>query len=70
MYGYHPTQDNIIRVSGRTGSYQSLSANDQVLNPNEVGLDLNYQGAQGGFSSRPTASQLSPKPKAESNSID
>ena len=38
-------------VSGRTGSYQSLTTNDQVLNPNEAGLDLNYQVAQGGFSS-------------------
>ena len=57
-------------VSGRTGSYQSLATNDQVLNPNGAGLDLNYQGAQGGFSSRPTASQIAPKPRAESDSDD
>ena len=57
-------------VSGRTGSYQSLPTNDQILTPNGVGLDLNYQRAQGGFSSCPTASQLAPKPRAESNYID
>ena len=33
-HGYHPTQDNINLVSGGSGSYQSLAANDQVLNPN------------------------------------
>ena len=56
--------------SGRTESYQSLTTNDQVLNPDGAGLDLNYQGAQGGFSSHPIASQLAPKPRAESKSID
>ena len=56
LYGYHPTQDNINMVSGSTGSYQSLTTNDQVLNSDGVGLDLNYQGAQGGFSSRTIAS--------------
>ena len=38
LYGYHPTQ---------VGSYQSLATNEQVLNPNGAGLDLNYQGVQG-----------------------
>ena len=40
LYGYHPARDNINTVSGRTGSYQSLATNDQVLNPNTAGLDL------------------------------
>ena len=57
-------------VSGRTGSYQSLVTNDQVFNPKGPGLDLNNQGAQGGFSSHPTASQIAPRPGVESNSID
>ena len=57
-------------VSGGTGSYQSLAANDQVLNTDEAGLDLNYKGAQGGFSSLPIASQPVPRPRAESNSIN
>ena len=70
VYGYHPTQDSINMVSGRTGSYQLLTTNDQVSNPDGVGLDLNYQRAQDGFSSHPNASQLAPKPRAESNSID
>ena len=39
LYGYHPDQDNINTVSGRTGSYQSLATNDQVFNPNGGGLD-------------------------------
>ena len=49
LYGYHPTRDNINLVSGGAGNYQSLTTNE-VLNPNGAGLDLNYQGAQGGFS--------------------
>ena len=69
-HGYHPTQDNINLVSGGSGSYQSLAANDQVLNPNGACLYLNYQGTQRGFSSRPVASQPAPRPRAESNSID
>ena len=68
--GYQPTQDNINLVSGGNGSYQSLAANEQVLNPNGAGLDLNYEGVQWGFNSRPNASQLAPRPRAESNSID
>ena len=40
LYGYHPTQ---------VGSYQSLATNEQVLNPNEAGLDLNFLGVQGGL---------------------
>ena len=48
LYGYHPAGDNINTVSGRTGSYQSLTTNDQVLNPDRAGLDLNNQGTQGG----------------------
>ena len=70
LYGCHPAQDNINTVCGRTGSYQSLTTNDQVLNPDGVGLDLNNQGAQGGFSSQPIVSQLAPIPRAVSNSID
>ena len=57
-------------VSGGAGNYQSLTTNYQVFNPNGAGLDLNYQRAEGGFSSHPTASQLAPRPRAESNSID
>ena len=56
MYDYYPARDNINTVSGRTGSYQSLVTNDEVFNPNEVGLDQNNLGVQGGFSSRPNAS--------------
>ena len=70
LFGYHPTQDRINLVREGTGSYQSLAENEQVLNPNGVGLDLNYQGVQRGFNSRPNASQLPPRPRAESNSID
>ena len=70
LYGYHPTRDNINITSERTGSYQSLTTNYQVLNPDRAGLDLHYQGAQGGFSSHPIASQFASKPRAESNSID
>ena len=70
MYGYHSSQDNINWVSGGTGSYQSLATNEQVLNPNGAGLDLNYLGVQGGFNSYPNASQVPPRPRAESNSID
>ena len=44
--------------------------NDQVLNPDRAGSDLNNQGAEGGFVSHPSASQLPPKPRAESISID
>ena len=70
LNGYHPAQDNINMVSGRSGSYQSLALNDQVFNPNGAGLDQNNQRAQGGFSSSPTASQLAPRPMVKSNSID
>ena len=70
MHGYCPAQDNINRVSRRTGSYQSLVTNDQVFNPNGAGLDQNNLGVQGGFSSFPTDSQLAPRPRVESNSID
>ena len=69
MYHYHPAQDNINTVSGKTGSYPFLTTNDQVFNPNGAGLDQNNQGAQGLFFSRPTASQLAPRPRVESNSI-
>ena len=48
LYGYQPTQDNINLISGGTGSYQSLAANEQVVTPNGAGVDLNYQGIQGG----------------------
>ena len=57
-------------VSGRTGSYQSMVTNDQVFDPNGAGLDLNDLGAQGGFSYCATASQIAPRPRVESNSID
>ena len=70
LHGYYPARDNANSVSGRTGSYQSLVTNAQVFNPNGAGLDLNNQGAQGGFSSHPTASQIAPRPGVESNSID
>ena len=70
LSGYYPAQDNINTISGRTGSYQSLAMNDQVLNPDKAGSDLNNQGAERGVSSRPRASQLAPKPRAESISID
>ena len=70
MYDYYPARDNINTVSGRTGSYQSLVTNDEVFNPNEVGLDQNNLGVQGGFSSFPSDSQLAPRPRVESNSID
>ena len=56
-------------MEGLIHSYQSLTSNDQVLNPDGVGLDLNDQWAQGGFSFCPIASQLAPKPRAEYNSI-
>ena len=49
MYDYYPARDNINTVSGRTGSYQSLVTNDEVFNPNEVGLDQNNLGVQGGL---------------------
>ena len=70
MYGYNPTRNNINIVSGRTGNYQPMIAYDQVLNQNGVGLDLNNQGAQRGFSSCPAVSQFAPRPKVEWNSID
>ena len=57
-------------VSGWLGIYQSMVTNDQVFDANKAGLDLNNKGAQGGFSSCPTASQIAPRPRAESNSID
>ena len=47
-----------------------MATNDQVFNPNGVGLGQNNQGAQGGFSFCRTASQLAPRPRVESNSID
>ena len=41
LYGYQPTQDNINLISGGTGSYQSLAANEQVETPTGAGVDLN-----------------------------
>ena len=57
-------------VSGRTVSYQFMVTNDQVLNSKGAGMDLNNQGAERGFSSRPTASRITPRPRVEPNSID
>ena len=71
MHGYYPAQDIINKDSGKTGSYQSLTINDQVLNSDGAGSDLNNQGDQGGgLSPRPSASQLASKPRADSISID
>ena len=70
MYGYQSTRDNINLICGGTGSYQSLTANKQVVTPSGVGVDLNYQGVRGGFNSCPKTSQFASRPRAESNSID
>ena len=48
LHGYYPAQDIINKDSGKTGSYQSLTINDQVLNSDGAGSDLNNQGDQGG----------------------
>ena len=70
LYGYQPTRDIINLIGGGTGSYQSLAVNEQVVNPSGVGVDLNYQGVQGGFNSPHKTSQFAPRSRSESNSID
>ena len=67
LHGYNHTRNNMNIVSGRTGSYQPMIANDQVFNPNGAGLDLNNQGTHGGFSSHHTASQFAPRPRVKSS---
>ena len=56
-------------ISSGNGNFQSMIANDQVFNPNGVGLDLNNQEGQGGLSSRPSAAQFASRPRFEFNSI-
>ena len=52
------------------GSFQPLSANERVEIPNGVDVNPNYCGSTGGFSSHPKPIQFTPRPRAESNSID
>ena len=47
-----------------------MLANDQVFNPNRVGLDLNNQGGQGRFNSCPAVPQIAARSRFESSSID
>ena len=39
-------------------NYQTVHTNDQVFNPNRIGLDLNNQRGQGEFDSRPAVPQF------------
>ena len=68
--GLHPTQNNINIASAGEINYKPRRPNDQVLNPNRVGLYLNSQRGQGGFNSCPKSPQPGTRSRFESNSID
>ena len=53
--GFNLIQNTMNTASVRDPNYQPMYSNDQVLNPYRIGLDLNIQGAQGEFNSRPVA---------------
>ena len=57
-------------ASPRDPNYQPIYSNDQVFNPYRVGLDINVQGAQGEFNSRPAAPPFSARSRVEPNPID
>ena len=63
-------QNTMNTANVRNLNYQPMFSNDQVLNPYRVGLDVNIQGAQGEFNSRPAAPQFSTRSRVESSPID